>query len=275
VGSTSVYDVEGKELHTWRIAAEADANPEKFADRVAAEVARIKNKYPNVPVHCVKDAAPELRALPEALERALPTTTVVELVDFEHLMGYLDDVVDACEPVDDPNNMKGWYRGALLEDDGAIERIQRKLREQAGGLHGHNTEARNAVAAALRYIKRRKNKMRYASHYEANLPIGSGATESTCWQMQQRVKLPGQSWEPNGLSGILSIRGLVLSERWETAWVPFAAEYRAEVTASHDQDRIRLGPAAAPSARSTHSLAYDSDRQRLVLYGGRLVLAHR
>jgi len=37
--------------------------------------------------------------------------------------------------------------------------------------------------------------MRYATHYATNLPIGSGATESTCWQMQQRVKLPGQSWD--------------------------------------------------------------------------------
>jgi hypothetical protein len=42
---------------------------------------------------------------------------------------------------------------------------------------------RRAVAAALSYIRRRKSKMRYAAHYAANLPIGSGATESTCWQM--------------------------------------------------------------------------------------------
>ncbi|MSP59745.1 MAG: hypothetical protein EXR72_05275, partial [Myxococcales bacterium] len=58
----------------------------------------------------------------------------------------------------------------------------------------------------LSYIKTRKHKMRYASHYAANLPIGSGATESTCWQMQQRVKLPGQSWETHGLRGILAMR---------------------------------------------------------------------
>jgi hypothetical protein len=34
---------------------------------------------------------PNCERCPQALERALPTTTVVELVDFEHLMGYLDD----------------------------------------------------------------------------------------------------------------------------------------------------------------------------------------
>ena len=233
VGSTSVYDKEGNELHTWRVAAEADADPGKFADRVAADVAWILKVHPKVPVHCVQDAAPELRALPEALERALPAgrATVVELVDFEHLMGYLDDVVDACEPIDDPCDLKRWYRGQLLEDDGAIDRIERRLRKNARGLIGHNTAARNAVAAALRYIKRRKNKMRYAGHYAANLPIGSGATESTCWQMQQRVKLPGQSWEPCGLSGVLAVRALVLSGRWEAAWVPYAAQHRMEIRA--------------------------------------------
>lgn len=234
VGSTSAYDAEGKELHTWRVAAEADADPAKLADRVAADVAWILNSHSDAPVHCIQDAAPELRALPEALARALPADTVpVELVDFEHLMGYLDDVVDACEPYGDPQDMKGWYRSKLLEDDGAIDRVQRSLRDKARHLPEHNTDARNAVAAALRYIKRRKTKMRYASLYEANLPIGSGATESTCWQMQQRVKLPGQSWEPPGLRGVLAIRGLVLSERWEMAWAPYASKHRMEISVCH------------------------------------------
>ena len=128
--------------------------------------------------------------------------------------------------------MKSWYRGELLEDDAAIDRIERNLRDKGRGLLGHDTAARKAVAAALRYIKRRKNRMRYASYYEANLLIGSGATESTCWQMQQRVKLPGQSWEPGGLSGVLAVRGLVLSDRWDAAWVPYAAEHRMEIRAS-------------------------------------------
>ena len=54
--------------------------------------------------------------------RAIP----VALVDFEHLMGYLDD--------------------------------------------GRGTQARNAAAAALSYIRHRKSKMWYATHYAANLP---------------------------------------------------------------------------------------------------------
>lgn len=230
VGSVSLYNVQGKELHTWRYAADANADREKFAKRVAADVAWILRAHPDIPLHCIQDAAPELRALPEALASTLPANTPwVDLVDFEHLIGYLDTVVDTCEPEGDPHDMKRWYHGELLRDDGAIDRIFRSLRDKAKRLKGRHTKARVAVADALRYIRSRKNKMRYASFYKANLPIGSGATESTCWQMQQRVKLPGQSWEVRGLRGILAIRGLALSDRWTTAWRSYAAGYQKEV----------------------------------------------
>jgi hypothetical protein len=233
VGSTSVYDAQGNELKTWRYAVEADADPTALADRVAKDVAWIVKAYPDIPVHCVQDAAPELDRLPEALSSVLPTNTnVVQLVDFEHVMEYLEDVVDACEPEGDPRDWKGWYRSLLLRDDKAIDTIWRKLRGLAERLPGRGTDARNAVAAALSYIRRRKSKMRYAAHYAAKLPIGSGATESTCWQMQQRVKLPGQSWDKPGLRGVLAMRALVLSDRWRAAWEPYAATHRKEVRAA-------------------------------------------
>ena len=117
---------------------------------------------------------------------------VVELVDFEHVARYLDNVIDACDPAD-THDMKSWYRSVLLDDASGIDRIQHNLRRQGQRLpvDDDSAAARKAIAAALSYMRPRKDKMRYASHYRQNLPIGSGATESTCWQMQQRVKLPG------------------------------------------------------------------------------------
>lgn len=231
VGSTTVHDVEGNALHTWRYSVEAGADQNALADRVAADVAWVLREHPSIPVHCVQDAAPELRALPEALSRVLPPeVTPRELVDFEHLAkDYLDEVADTCEPEGDPHDMKGWYRAELLRDDRAIDRIWRSLREKSKKLAGRNTRARKAVAAALSYIRRRKDKMRYASHYAANLPIGSGATEGICWEMQRRVQRPGQSWEIPGLRGTLALRALVFSERWSAAWKPYAAAHRATV----------------------------------------------
>lgn len=231
VGTATIHDHEGKALQTWRFGAEAEADQNALADRVATDVKRVLESYPDVPVHCIQDAAPELRAMTEALSRALPPSAIVrDLIDFEHLAkDYLDAVVDACEPPGDPHHMKEWYRRELLRDDAAIDRIFRNLRGKAKRIDRRDTVARDAVAAALRYIRKRKSKMRYASLYQARLPIGSGATESTCWQMQQRVQRPGQSWEVPGLRGILAIRGLVLSDRWSEAWKPYAARHRKEV----------------------------------------------
>ena len=71
--------------------------------------------------------------------------------------------------------------------------------------------------------------MRYASLHEQGLPIGSGDTENTVWLMQQRVKRPAQAWASTGLRGVLVLRALVLSERWNSAWQKFASIHRKEV----------------------------------------------
>jgi hypothetical protein len=248
VGTATVYDVNGKELHTWRYGEANEADPAAVARRVATDVARVLREHPAVAVHCIQDAAPELRALPEALKATFPSTLrarLVELVDFEHLMGYLDAVVEACEPAGDPRGLKAYFRKELLRDDRAIDRIWRMLRRKGAQLEGHDTPERKAVAAALSYIRHRRPKMRYASLHARNLPIGSGATEGTCWTMQRRVQRPGQSWgiragttdqedlpwQSPGLRGVLAVRGLVLSGRWPSAWQAYAAGRRKEVHA--------------------------------------------
>jgi hypothetical protein len=233
VGTVSTHGSDGKLLSTWCYAAEAGADPTTLARRAAQDVLRVLEEHPNVPVHVVQDGAPELRVLPKVLAEVLPASaTVRTLIDFEHLAGYLDKVVDACEPEGDPCNMKSWYRGELLRDDGAIDRIHRSLRDRAKRLPGRETIERKSVAAALGYIRGRRQLMRYASHHAANLTIGSGATEGTCWSMQQRVKRRGQSWETPGVRGTLAVRALVKSQRWGTAWQSYAASHRAVVRPS-------------------------------------------
>jgi hypothetical protein len=230
VGSVTAYDIRGNPLHTWRYAAENNADPNEIARRASADVAWLLQHHPDSVVHCIQDAAPELRALPQTLAATLPANTNVrQLVDFEHLMGYLEDVVNACEPEGNPYDWKGWYRTELLRDDGAIDRIWRKLREQGKRLPRSATAERKAIAAALSYIRHRKHMMRYASLYQERLPIGSGATENTGGLMQLRVKRRGQSWETPGLRGVLTLRGLVLSERWNAAWDVYAATHRKKV----------------------------------------------
>ena len=232
VGNTPVYDAQGGPLHTWRYAVEADSGADELVHRVSADVKWIVQHYPSIPVQCVQDGASELDVLPERLARILPmATTLNEVTDFEHLMGYLDDVVDACQPEGDPKDCKGQYRAELLSDDGAIDSIWCRLRRLKIRLLKTASDRLKVVDAALSYIGKRRDKMRFATFYDQGLTIGSGATEGTVGLMQQRVKRRGQSWDTPGLRGVLSIRCLVLSNRWDAAWQSFAADHRKEVRA--------------------------------------------
>ena len=231
VGSATIYDQTGKVLHTWRHATDAAADPAEIARRVTADVAAVVKEHPLADVACIQDGAVELAVLPQCLRRVLPANTdVEELTDFKHTMGYLEKVVNACEPDGDPSNWKTWYWSRLLHDDDAIDRIVVKLQRQARSLDENATDEEEAIASALTYIQKRTDKMRYATRHAANLSIGSGDTENTCWQMQDRVTRPAQAWAPDGgLRGILTVRGLVLSDLWAAAWQQFVASRQKTV----------------------------------------------
>jgi hypothetical protein len=234
VGSATVYDEAGKPLHTWRHASDAATDPDEIASRVVADVAAVVKEHPGIDVACIQDGAPEVDVLPRRLREVLPATTNVnELTDIKHTMGYLENVVDACEPEGDRKNCKAWYWSRLLHDDDAINRIVIKLQRQARNIDEEATEEHAAIAAALTYIQKRTHKMHYATRRAADLTIGSGDTENTCWQMQDRVTRPAQAWAPDGgLRGILAIRGLVLSGIWRAACRHFVWSRKKAVMAA-------------------------------------------
>ncbi len=246
VGSTTTYDAEGTALQTRRYALEASAEPTSLIGRVTADVEALTDRHPGIAVVCVQDGAKELTALPAALRRDLADRDltglpddlldiavndgVYERTDLLHLMGYLDAVVAACEPSDDPHRMRQWYRDELRSADDAIDRIYRGLRRRRAKIPAEATTADAlALDSALSYIKTRRSTMRYATLRAHNLTIGSGATESTCALMQLRTKRPGMAWEVPGLRAAIAIRTLVLSDRWPAAWAAYRTAARQEV----------------------------------------------
>jgi len=230
VGSVTTYDADGEALHTMRLGAPANDDPVVLAARLVDEVLHVVEAQPDAKVVCVQDAAPDLNVLRERLKQMLPEGVERhQLVDLEHLLGYLGDVVETCEPPGDPHNMRDWYRDELLRDDRAIDNIFRNLRRKAKTVPRGERSARKALADAIRYIRKRRHLMRYASLAKAKLPVGSGATESACAVFQLRVKRPGSHWKPDGLRAVMAVRGLVTSGRWDAAWAHLSAWHLAEV----------------------------------------------
>jgi hypothetical protein len=231
VGTVTTYDAEGVALRTLRMGGAPTDDSATLAGRLVDEVLHVVAARPDTKVVCVQDGARDLEVLRKRLRDDLPESVERHhLVDLQHLLGYLGDVVAACEPPEDPHSMLDWYRVQLLRDDHAIDRIFEGLRRRAATLPRTARSARAALGKALRYIRRRRPLMRYAAVAAANLPVGSGATESACALFQLRVKRPGSHWRSDGLRAVMAIRGLVTSDRWDAAWSHLASWHIADVT---------------------------------------------
>ena len=72
--------------------------------------------------------------------------------------------------------------------------------------------------------------MHYAKAKEKNYPIGSGVVEAACKTLVgHRLKRSGMSWHVDGGQGILTLRSLVKSQRFEPAWKLMAKPYQKTV----------------------------------------------
>jgi hypothetical protein len=253
VASMTEYDADGAPLRTRRYGTDAGASRDELADRVIADVKSTLSRNPGIPVVSIQDGAKDLSALPAGLDAAmsdddlnalpdklgaeLTTAAVFHLTDFHHAISYLDEVARLCEPEGDPHNMRLWYRSVLLHDANGVDVILRHLKYRQKTLPEGKPLA--AVNKAFKYIHKRRKTMRYADVAKHGLPVGSGATESTCGLFQLTVKRPGAAWGAPGLRGVMTLRGLVLSDRWSSAWSQYTATRRRRVTRARKPHRAR------------------------------------
>lgn len=134
-----------------------------------------------------------------------------------------------------------WAAGrALLGDDAArvapwVEQATARLK--AGAVLGLLAEwaaltpkDAAAFAAECTYFRNQAPRMRYDEYAAAGYPLGSGAVESANRHVVgARAKQAGMHWTPAGVAGVLALRALLRSDRWEAWWeaqpppVPLAA----------------------------------------------------
>lgn len=219
--NVTLYDTEGRPRRSFRYGADPEHGAQHLAARMVDDIVHLCEGRRDVHVACIQDGAGDLEVLRLELRERLPEGVPRQhIVDFHHAVGYLDAVL-AAQRDDDPRNMAAWYRMKLLTDDNGAVHVVEHLRRRLA-VHQRNAEPDlalgDALTAALRYFENRRSLMKYAQAKAANLPVGSGATESTCGLFQLRVKHPGSHWRPPGLRRILAARAFDLSGRWEAAF---------------------------------------------------------
>ena len=91
-----------------------------------------------------------------------------------------------------------------------------KVITQLEQLKPHLAEApARAADEAIEYYQSNRKRMKYKEGLKRKEPVGSGAIESTCRQLQCRMKRCGQFWSTAGDEALLCLEMFWRNERWE------------------------------------------------------------
>jgi hypothetical protein len=70
----------------------------------------------------------------------------------------------------------------------------------------------------IAYFQTHREHLHYQDLTAKGSPIGTGAMESTCGQLQTRVKRVGQFWKPTGLANMLALKAALQNDDWSALW---------------------------------------------------------
>ena len=206
-GTISFHDADGNRLDTLYFARMPEAGKVTLKAQLAEEVAYIRKVRPDLQVAAVADAAPDNWTF---LEKLRPDE---QAVDFFHACEHLSDVADHAVASD-------WYdkyRAILRDDANGIDKVIRAichLRDKAT-----TAAALKVLERELKFFRKHRRRMRYASLTARGYTIGSGVVEAANKVLvNQRMKRAGMRWSIEGGQNVLTFRALIRSGRFDLAW---------------------------------------------------------
>jgi len=232
----TLYDAQGAPLECIRYAHVPSDGAEDMVSVLRGDLAILLERRPDLRVVALADGAKDMQSI---LKQATAGHDVVAtLVDFWHL---LEKLGKACTAVDeDAKVLLPTFRAMLLHSDTGIDRIAAQL---AGWDTRYVTEDQDnplqlpprpeALHHAMTYLTNNAEQMRYASVYQAGLPIGSGTVEATAKTLfETRMRRPGCRWIESGAQPILALRALATSStsRWDQAMAHVVGSYTSQIT---------------------------------------------
>ena len=108
---------------------------------------------------------------------------------------------------------RAWVKPLLrqLRED-QVQNVITQLEELTPRLEA---AAAKAAKKAIEYYQNNQSRMKYKEGLQRNEPVGSGAIESTCRQLQCRMKRCGQFWSTRGDEALMCLDMFWRNERWE------------------------------------------------------------
>ena len=230
-GTAVLYDTAGERLQTMRYGRMPEHRKVSLQQQLQAEAASIVALRPDlIRVRLADGAEDNWRVLAD-IERTLPAPPQpsLEIVDFYHACDHLKNGCDAAWGESTARGKAEFERlkTLLKEANNGAEQVIRVLKYQRGRARGHKRER---LDAELTYFRNQRPRMHYAEYLRRGLPIASGVIEATCKTLvTQRMKRSGMAWTMRGGQAILTLRSLIQSDRWSSAWAMLSADFRQTV----------------------------------------------
>jgi hypothetical protein len=136
----------------------------------------------------------------------------IHRLDLYHANTYLWAVAKEIYGTGTPE-ARSWVKPLLkqIRNDQVVNVIT-QLEELSPQL---SAAAAKAADEAVEYYRSNQKRMKYKDARKRNEPVGSGAIESTCRQLQCRMKRCGQFWSTRGDEALLCLEMFWRNQRWE------------------------------------------------------------
>jgi len=216
VGTLSFYDHGGERQHTIYFAAEPEYGKHTFTERMAREIARAKQHYPDARWIGIADvAASNWTFLEQHTER--------QLIDFFHATEYIAKLAQARFPQRKAEDQRAAWQHAhcnrLKHDPSVLDALVAEA-AQLSRRPSLSQTLRDDAYSAWTYFNNHRHPMDYPGFLAEHLPIGSGVTEAACKSLvKQRLCASGMRWKTKGAKIVLSLRALTNTPgRWTQFW---------------------------------------------------------
>lgn len=240
-GTFCAYDADGERLETIYHGRMPESRKPTLHEQLEGEVSSYLQAAPMVANFvCQSDGALEnwriLNSIVDSLreqEVLGPETQVHRIADFFHALEHLKTALDLYYKSNTLKSRAVWQelKLKLLEKKNGVDEVIRKLTYFRNRVSKTRSKTRRKkLTRELAYFRTRKEQMRYAEFVEKGLPIGTGVTEAACKTLvTQRLKRSGMRWAILGGQGVLTLRSLLQSKRWDRGWELLTGSYRPKI----------------------------------------------
>ena len=218
--TVSTYDAKGRRLDTVYIGRMPEKGKTHAKRLLENEVQSITRKHKFKHIVCIADGARDLWLF---FRKKYPDA--IHVVDFFHVCEHLSKLSGLF--FKDSSDAKAWYekqRTTLKEDSNGAAKVIRAVRYRRS-----KAKENQEIESELKYLQHNRRRMNYFELQQNNLPIGSGVVEAACKNLiGARMKKSGMRWTVEGGQTILTIRSLILSNRWDQFWTFFVNRHFPE-----------------------------------------------